>query len=300
MMMRNQIQTIQVETMIKNKKKFLKLIFQVIGFLVFSISSRIIAQTQTNTINPDVYDINLLVFSIIIVIIFFAFIYYGTDKVIVRPKRISKIFLKAKNYFIGLAPMEKEKDILMEHDFDGIKELDNRIPPWFNYLFYGTIIFGIIYMLDYHVFKTGKLPAQEYQQEMHQAALHRAELIKSGAFVNENTVTKLTDASALSEGKDIFIANCVACHGKNAQGIIGPNLTDQYWIHGGGIKNVFKTIKYGVPAKGMLTWEGKLNPREIQEVASYVLSLQGSNPPNAKAPQGQKWVGIDNTKVTSK
>ncbi|MFZ0453704.1 MAG: cbb3-type cytochrome c oxidase N-terminal domain-containing protein [Ignavibacteriaceae bacterium] len=286
--------------MIKNKKKFIISIFRVFGIVIFSISRKIIAQTQTNEVNPDVYDINLLVFSLIILIIFFAFIYYGTDKVIVRPKRISKIFLKAKNYFIGLVPLEKEKDILMEHDFDGIKELDNKIPPWFNYLFYGTIIFGVIYMLDYHVLKTGKLPAQEYQQEMQVAALQRAELIKSGALVNENTVTLLTDASALSDGKDIFKANCVACHGENAQGIIGPNLTDQYWINGGGIKNVFKTIKYGVPAKGMLTWEGKLNPREIQEVASYVLSLKGTNPPNAKAPQGQKWEGTDSIQVTSK
>ena len=286
--------------MIKNKKKFLISIFQVIGFILFFMSSKIIAQTETNEVNPDVYDINLLIFSIIILVIFFAFIYYGTDKVIVRPKRISKIFLKAKNYFIGLAPMEKEKDILMDHDFDGIKELDNRIPPWFNYLFYGTIIFGIIYMLDYHVLKTGKLPAQEYQEEMHIAAMQRAELIRSGALVNENNVTLLKDASALSDGKDIFKADCVPCHGENAQGVIGPNLTDQYWIHGGGIKNVFKTIKYGVPAKGMLTWEGKLNPREIQEVASYVISLQGTNPPNAKAPQGQKWEGTDSTKVASK
>ena len=276
------------------------MIFQVLGFILLSLSKNIIAQTETNEINPNVYDINLLIFSIIIVIIFFAFIYYGTEKAIVRPKKISKLLLKAKNYFIGLAPMEKEKDILMEHDFDGIKELDNRIPPWFNYLFYGTIIFGIIYMLDYHVFKTGKLPAQEYQEEMQQAALQRAELVRSGALVNENNVTLLKDASALSEGKDIFKSNCVPCHGENAQGIIGPNLTDQYWIHGGGIKNIFKTIKYGVPAKGMLTWEGKLNSREIQEVASYVVSLQGTNPPNAKAPQGQKWEENDTTKVSSK
>ncbi len=196
--------------------------------------------------------------------------------------------------------MEKEKDILMEHDFDGIKELDNRIPPWFNYLFYGTIIFGIIYMLDYHVLKTGKLPAQEYKDEMQQAAFQRAELIRSGALVNENTVTRLTDALSLSDGKEIFKTNCVPCHGENGQGIIGPNLTDEYWIHGGGLKNVFKTIKYGVPAKGMLTWEGKLNPREIQETASYVLSLEGTNPPNAKAPQGQKWEETDSTKVSSK
>ena len=294
-MMKNQIQIIQVKNMIKAKKKFLILIIKILGFVVLFINSNIMAQTQ-NEVDPSIYDINLIIFSIIITIVFFAFLYYGMDKVIERPKRFSKIFIKVRNYVVGLAPMEKEKDILMEHDFDGIKELDNRIPPWFNYLFYATVIFGIIYMLDYHVFKTGKLPAQEYQEEMQQAALQRAELIRSGALVNENNVTRLTDASALNNGKEIFKANCVPCHGEKGQGIIGPNLTDEYWIHGGGIKNVFKTIKYGVPAKGMLTWEGKLNPREIQEVASYVLSLQGTNPPNAKPPQGQKWEGTKTAK----
>ena len=297
-MMSSQIQTIQVKSMIKIKKKLL--LFKILGLIIFFMNSNILAQSQNEEINPSIYDINILIFVIIVTIIFFSFIYFGTDKVIERPKRFSKIFIRVKNYFIGLAPLEKEKDILMEHDFDGIKELDNRIPPWFNYLFYGSILFGVIYMLDYHVLDTGKLPAQEYGEEMRQAAVQRAELIRAGALVNENNVAELTDAPALSDGKDIFKANCVPCHGDNAQGIIGPNLTDQYWIHGGGIKDVFKTIKYGVPAKGMLTWEGKLNPREMQEVASYVLSLQGTNPPNSKPPQGEIWKETDSTKVTSK
>ncbi len=298
-MMSSQIQTTQVKSMIKIKKKILFL-FQIPAFIIFFMNSNLLAQSQNEEINPSIYDINIFIFIIIVTIIFFSFIYFGTDKVIERPKRLSKIFIRVKNYFIGLAPLEKEKDILMEHDFDGIKELDNRIPPWFNYLFYGSILFGVIYMLDYHVLDTGKLPAQEYREEMRQAAVQRAELIRAGALVNENNVTELTDTPALSDGKDIFKANCVPCHGDNAQGIIGPNLTDQYWIHGGGMKNVFKTIKYGVPAKGMLTWEGKLNPREMQEVASYVLSLQGTNPPNAKPPQGEIWQEADSTNVTSK
>ncbi len=285
--------------MIKIKKKLLFL-FQIPAFIIFFTNSNMSAQSQNEEINPSIYDINILIFIIIVTIIFFSFIYFGTDKVIERPKRLSKIFIRVKNYFIGLAPLEKEKDILMEHDYDGIKELDNRIPPWFNYLFYGSILFGVIYMLDYHVLDTGKLPAQEYREEMQEAAVQRAELIRVGALVNENNVTELTDAPALRDGKDIFKANCVPCHGDNAQGIIGPNLTDQYWIHGGGMKDIFKTIKYGVPAKGMLTWEGKLNPREMQEVASYVLSLQGTNPPNAKPPQGEIWKAADSTKVTSK
>jgi cytochrome c oxidase cbb3-type subunit III len=205
---------------------------------------------------------------------------------------------KIKDKLVGAVPIEKEGDILLEDDYDGIKELDNKVPPWFNLLFLITIIFAIYYLLDYHVFKTGKLQYQEYQEEMQQAEIQKAELIKSGAFVNENTVLRLNDAESLSAGKNIFKTNCVPCHGPDAGGVIGPNLTDDYWIHGGGIKNIFHTITYGVPAKGMISWQTQLNPKQIQEVASYVMSLHGTHPANPKPPQGDKYVEPeDSTKV---
>ncbi|MCX7729434.1 MAG: cytochrome c, partial [Bacteroidia bacterium] len=101
--------------------------------------------------------------------------------------------------------------------------------------------------------------------------------------------TKLTDPAEINQGKEIFITNCITCHGKEAQGGAGPNLTDEYWLHGGGIKNIFKVIKYGVPAKGMIAWETQLSPKQIQQVASYILTLKGTNPPGAKEPQGELW-----------
>jgi cytochrome c oxidase cbb3-type subunit 3 len=120
-------------------------------------------------------------------------------------------------------------------------------------------------------------------------------LAKSAASVDENTAVALTDAASLAAGKDIFLTYCKACHGETAggyEGSVGPNLTDRFWIHGGGMKNVFSSIKYGWPEKGMQSWKKDLKPVEIHQVASFILSLQGSNPPNAKAPQGEEWKDV--------
>lgn len=117
----------------------------------------------------------------------------------------------------------------------------------------------------------------------------QAYLAQMANKVNEENVTALTDPAEIAEGKNIFLTNCATCHGKEGQGGAGPNLTDDYWLHGGGIKNVFKTIKYGVPQKGMIAWETQLSPKQIQQVASYILTLRGTNPPGAKEPQGELW-----------
>lgn len=194
-----------------------------------------------------------------------------------------------KNYVTRLTPLEKEEEILLHHNYDGIRELDNKVPPWFNFLFYGTIIWGIIYMLVFHVFGDGQVQTKEYNSEMQQASLERQILIKTGAFLNEETAAELKDAATLSEGKEIFTKNCVTCHAIDGGGIVGPNLTDDFWIEGGGIKNIFKTIKYGVPAKGMISWQTQLDPKKMQAVASYIISLHGTKPANPKAPEGQKW-----------
>jgi cytochrome c oxidase cbb3-type subunit 3 len=144
-------------------------------------------------------------------------------------------------------------------------------------------------MLQYHVFGSGQVMQEEYTVEVNKAALEKEALIKSGAFVNEETVTLLTDASGLEAGKTIYDANCIACHAADGGGIVGPNLTDDYWIHGGGIKNVFKVIKYGVVEKGMIAWQTQLNPNQMQEVSSYVLSLHGTIPAAPKQPEGEIW-----------
>ncbi|GAB3904950.1 hypothetical protein GCM10028803_35110 [Larkinella knui] len=189
----------------------------------------------------------------------------------------------------GLHALNQEKDLMMEHAYDGIAELDNPTPPWFMGLFYGTIVFGVIYLLIFHVFGTGEIMIQEYTQEMAIADKQREEYIKKVAgSINENTVTQLKDAKGIDAGKAIFTQNCVACHGANAEGKVGPNLTDAYWLHGGNVKAVFHVITEGVPEKGMVSWKKQLNPLQVQQVASYILSLQGSNPAGAKEPQGEK------------
>lgn len=191
-------------------------------------------------------------------------------------------------------PIENEGQLLLDHDYDGIKELDNVLPPWWVYLFYGCILFGIIYLVRFEILGA---PDQEMElkNEMAQAKIEVAEYMKNAPdMMDEETVTLLTDATSLAEGKTIFTTNCVACHRADAGGQIGPNLTDKYWILGGGIKNLFHTLEHGGrDGKGMISWKGTLKPKEMQKVASYVLSLQGSNPKNPKAPDGEIWVDLN-------
>jgi cytochrome c oxidase cbb3-type subunit 3 len=190
---------------------------------------------------------------------------------------------------LSLKPMAAEESLLMEDEYDGIRELDNPIPAWFMYLFYATIAFAVCYLLIYQVFRLAPLQYEEYRQEMAQAAVaQKAYLSKAANRVDESSVKLTTDKAVLTEGATIFSQNCTPCHGAHAQGIIGPNLTDDYWLHGGKINQVFKTIKYGVPTTAMQSWEGHLMPKQIAAVANYVKSLHGTNPPGAKAPQGLK------------
>jgi cytochrome c oxidase cbb3-type subunit 3 len=187
-------------------------------------------------------------------------------------------------------PLDRESEVMTDHEYDGIRELDNNLPPWWIYGFYGTIIFAFVYLFDYHVFGTSPLQLEEYKTELAEAELEKGtRLMEVAASVDEETVTVLTDASSLASGKDLYIGNCAACHGQGGEGLVGPNLTDVYWIHGGGIKNVFKTIKYGVPEKGMIAWQTQLNPESMQKVASYILTMQGTKPANPKDPQGLEW-----------
>ncbi len=187
-------------------------------------------------------------------------------------------------------PIEKESEIILDHNYDGIKELDNSLPPWWVYSFYATILFAFIYMVRFHVVND-YTQDEEYLAEV-AAAQKAIEEYKRTAkdLVDFNTVELLTDASDLKAGEGIFGANCVACHMKDGGGGIGPNLTDKYWILGGGIKNVFKTISEGGrDGKGMIAWKQNLKPAQIAQVASYVLSLQGSTPANPKKAEGDLW-----------
>jgi cytochrome c oxidase cbb3-type subunit 3 len=192
---------------------------------------------------------------------------------------------------LGSKPIEEEGEIILDHNYDGIKELDNSLPPWWVYSFYISIIFAAVYLLRYHVFD-GANQYDELQTEIAEAKTAIEEYKKTAKdLVDINTVTLLTEASDLSAGKAIFETNCVACHMADGGGGIGPNLTDNNWILGGGIKNVFSTISEGGrDGKGMISWKQTLKPLEMAQVASYLLTFEGTTPANPKAAEGDVWV----------
>ncbi|XZF14971.1 cbb3-type cytochrome c oxidase N-terminal domain-containing protein [Chitinophagaceae bacterium MMS25-I14] len=184
--------------------------------------------------------------------------------------------------------VEKEKDIMLDHDYDGIHELDNSLPPWWKYGFYLTIFVAIIYLYYYHV-GGGPSSHEEYVTAVEKGKEEVAAYLATSANnVDENSVTPVTDAAQLNDARSIFETTCSACHAKDGGGGIGPNLTDPYWLHGGDIKDVFKSIKYGWQDKGMKSWKDDYSPKQIAGLASYVRSLQGSKPANPKSPQGDK------------
>ncbi|MGO1584836.1 cbb3-type cytochrome c oxidase N-terminal domain-containing protein [Mesonia sp.] len=192
---------------------------------------------------------------------------------------------------LGQKSIESEHEIELDHNYDGIKELDNNLPPWWVYSFYATILFAIIYMLRFEVFNEYN-QIDEYENAVAQAKIEVEEWKKTAKdLIDANTVELLTSAEDLSAGKAIYTTNCVACHKDNGGGGIGPNLTDDSWILGGGIKNVFHTISEGGRSgKGMIAWKSDLKPSEMAQVASYVISLHGTNPADGKEPEGEIWV----------
>ncbi len=201
------------------------------------------------------------------------------------------LFKKLHDKAWRLAPMEKEADIDLGHDYDGIRELDNRLPPWWVYMFYLTIIWGLGYAYVFHFSDLGLNQKEEYAVAVKKSEeVQRAYLAKQANAVDENSVVAITDANELEAGKTVYLASCVACHGAEGQGGVGPNMTDKFWIHGGSINDVFKIIKYGAPEKGMISWKSQLSPKVIQNVSSYILTLQGTNPPNPKEPQGEEYI----------
>ncbi len=189
----------------------------------------------------------------------------------------------------GYRPIEKEAEIMLDHNYDGIRELDNHLPPWWKWLLYGSFIWGAIYLIVYHVTDTFPLMDEEYQLEVAKAAAQKAKLAATqpAETIDENTLVYQPDELILASGKKIYAINCASCHMPEGQGSIGPNLTDDYWIHGGSIKDIYLTIKNGVPEKGMISWAPVLTPAQMRDVAFYVKSLRGTNPPNPKAPQGE-------------
>lgn len=179
-------------------------------------------------------------------------------------------------------------DPLLNHEYDGIRELDNPLPGWWKMTFYITIVFGIFYVYHYHL-GSGKTTSEELRDSLQAVELAKHSAKKPEAFSEEALLAAVTDSAKLAQGKEVYVGKCAVCHGNAGQGSIGPNLTDAYWIHGkGGVKDIVAVVQTGVVAKGMPAWGTLLKPDEQIAVTAYVKSLVGTNPANPKAPQGEK------------
>ncbi|AGC75325.1 cytochrome c oxidase cbb3-type subunit 3 [Nonlabens dokdonensis] len=205
-------------------------------------------------------------------------------------KWIKNIYKKS----LGSKAVEEEHEIILDHNYDGIKELDNNLPPWWVYMFYATILFAVVYLVRFEIFNNYDQD-EEYETAVAAAQIEIDEWKKTAKnLVDVNTVVLLTDAADINAGKVIFQSNCVACHKADGGGGIGPNLTDRNWILGGGIKNVFNTISEGGRSgKGMVAWKQDLKPLEMAQVASYVLTFEGTTPAEPKAAEGEIWTDPD-------
>jgi cytochrome c oxidase cbb3-type subunit III len=200
--------------------------------------------------------------------------------------------------FNKVVPIEKEQDILLDHDYDGIRELDNSLPPWWKYGFYLSIVVAVIYFWYYHVGGNGPSSHDEFVAEVQAGEEAKAAyLAKAANNVDENTVV-MVDASGIAAGQNIFQTVCAACHAKDGGGGVGPNLTDEYWLHGGSLKDVFKSIKYGWADKGMKSWKDDFSPNQIAQLASYVKSLKGASTAAPKEKQGELFIEGSNTTPT--
>ena len=169
------------------------------------------------------------------------------------------------------------------HEYDNIRELDNNLPKWWVWLFIITIVFSVVYVIIYDILRVAPYQQDEYKTEMAAAGVTAGQQ----APVNTDLLTPLTDQPSLDAGKDIWLKNCKVCHLDGGQGLVGPNLTDTFSIHGCGYADIVNIINIGAPEKGMISWRAQLSDDQIKKVASYVLTLKGSNPPNPKPPQGE-------------
>lgn len=193
-------------------------------------------------------------------------------------KRLSQRLTRA-------APIEREGEILLDHSYDGIRELDNHLPPWWKWLFYGTMVWAVVYLIVYHVMNLLPLSEAEYLAEVDRVQAMRA--TREVVEIDEADLVFTPDEEIIKRGQAIFTSNCASCHRNDGGGGIGPNLTDEYWLHGGSIQNIFSTIKNGVPEKGMISWGPILKPEEIRDASFFVMSLRGTNVAGGKEPQGE-------------
>ena len=292
----------------KEDMKYFSSFYKKIFAVIVLMSATHLVQAQSASIDYNqmsMYAILGLALVIALLVLFVAMYMLHILKVITKDVAMQQAAEAGEEYveeaglwtsisqkLTGSVPIEEEATIELDHNYDGIRELDNHLPPWWTYLFYLTIVFAVVYMFVYHV--SGSLPLQEeeYANEISLAEEQKASMVTedSGPTIDENNAEFTDEPSALANGQKVYISQCAACHKEKGEGGIGPNLTDEYWLHGGSFKEIFYTIKYGVPEKGMIAWEPLLSPVQMRDVSSYIKTLAGTNPPNAKDPQGELYV----------
>ncbi len=223
--------------------------------LLLSFSLQILAAGESD-FPHNYYNIVIVILMFIIIIALLSIIYFEGKK--------------------------KKSETKSHNKFNTIKNLTSKIPSWVFKLVYLIVLMTVV--LYFYDFGTSESKKDNGNSE-------DSSLNKDDSSINEETVTLKTDSISLKSGKYIYDSNCIACHLGDGGGSVGPNFTDEYWIYGGGIKNIFKSIKYGVPEKGMISWQTVLNPKQMQEVASYILSFQGTTPAAPKQPEGEIWKG---------
>lgn len=272
-------------------------------------ATAIVSETISGLSKTSFYtmvSVILLELIIILALLYNLKVLLRTEKAVLAPEEAAAAAAKPTawqnfwNKINSFKPIKEEADIDLGHDYDGIRELDNRLPPWWLYGFYICVIFAVVYLWRYHVSHTGPSSQEELAIALEKGAAEKAEYLKNAANnVDENSVRLLTDAADLDAGKVIFTNVCAACHGADGGGMVGPNLTDDYWLHGGSVKDVFKTIKYGVQEKGMKSWKDDYSPGQIAQLASYIKSLHGTKPATPKDPQGELYTEATATATDS-
>lgn len=273
------------------------LLFLMLGVGAFSASAQDAVKAAVPAVaqTPSVFTLDFIVaISVVLIeafVIFVLLIRIMANINIIYPKAQAK---EGVNFamprwfdkFNESVAIENEKDIMLDHDYDGIRELDNQLPPWWKYGFLVTIVWGCAYLFYFHVMEAAPLSGGEYANEMEAAKIAKEAYMRTAKNnVDENTIK--FDPAYVADGQKIYTENCVACHGDKGQGGVGPNLTDDYWLHGGKINDIFKTVKYGWPANGMKSWQTDLSATQIAQVVCYVKSLKGTKPADGKPAQGE-------------
>jgi cytochrome c oxidase cbb3-type subunit III len=282
----------------------MKYLFKISLFIFLFLQAGIVqadapAGVTKSTMSSDdillIFIIGMLIIVMLVVAIVLFNISLALKKMLPTKVEIDSEFQKAMDErtiwqkLAGLRPIKYEQSMMMDHAYDGILEINNPIPGWFMTLFYGTIIIGVVYLFAYHVVGDGQTMITEYAEQMAEGeAVKKAFIEKFAKSINENNVTVLKDSKAIEDGKKLYVQNCVACHAADGGGGVGPNLTDEFWLHGGNVKSVYHTISEGVAEKGMISWKKSLNPLQIQQITSYIFTLKGTKPAKPKEPQGEK------------